>query len=66
MTTGQGAVGLLEAAIDYAVDVAGIEALKPIQREAIRMFGLGRDVVVYLPTGFGKSVTLFFRSCSTV
>ena len=38
MTTGQGAVGSLEAAIDYAIDVVGIEALKPLQREAIRTF----------------------------
>ena len=39
-----------------AIDVVGIEALKPLQREAIRTFALGRDVFVCLPTGFGKSL----------
>ena len=33
MTTGQGAVGSLKAAIDYAVVVVGIEALKLLQRD---------------------------------
>ena len=36
--------------------VVGIEALKPLQREAIWTFALGRDVFVCLPTGFGKSL----------
>ena len=45
----------IDAAIDSAVHVFGLESLKPQQREAIREFVRGRDVFVALPTGFGKS-----------
>ena len=45
-----------EAAIDYAVGLIGVVALKPLQREAIRAFVRGKDVFVSLPTGFGKSL----------
>ena len=46
----------IEAAIDHATKVVGIAALKPLQREAIRAFVLGKDVFVSLPTGYGKSL----------
>ena len=46
----------IEVAIDYAVVVVGIDALKSLQREAIRAFAQGRDVFVSLRTGFGKSL----------
>ena len=42
-------------AIDSAVEAVGLEALKPLQREAIRLFTRGHDVFVSLPTGYGKS-----------
>ena len=45
----------LEVAIDSAVEAVGLEALKPLQREAIRLFTRGHDVFVSLPTGYGKS-----------
>ena len=67
MSADQGEASSIEAAIDYAVGLVGIEALKPLQREAIRAFVQGRDVFVSLPTGFGNLfVMLFSRSCSTV
>lgn len=56
MSADQGEASSIEAAIDYAVGLVGIEALKPLQREAIRAFVQGRDVFVSLPTGFGKSL----------
>ena len=55
-----GAVEAVEAAIDYAVGLVGIKALKPFQRDAIRTFVGGRDVFVSLPTGFGKSLCYAF------
>ena len=45
----------MEVAIDSAVEAVGLEALKPLQREAIRLFTRGHDVFVSLPTGYGKS-----------
>ena len=45
----------IDAAIDAAMEVFGLESLKHQQREAIREFASGRDVFVALPTGFGKS-----------
>ena len=54
------AVEAVEAAIDYAVGLVGIKALKPLQRDAIRTFVGGRDVFVSLPTGFGKSLCYAF------
>ena len=49
----------LEAAIDSAIEVVGLTALKPLQREAVRSFCSGHDVFVSLPTGYGKSYCLF-------
>ena len=45
----------VEAAIDSAARSVGLQALKPTQREAIRMFASGRDVFVALHTGHAKS-----------
>ena len=45
----------LEAAIDSAIEVVGLTALKPLQCEAVRSFCTGYDVFVSLPTGYGKS-----------
>ena len=45
----------LEAAIDSAIEVVGLTALKPLQREAVRSLCTGHDVFVSLPTGYGKS-----------
>ena len=45
----------IEAAIDHATEAVGVARLKPLQREAIRTFALGKDVFVSLPTGYGKS-----------
>ncbi|MEQ1567932.1 MAG: RecQ family ATP-dependent DNA helicase [Myxococcota bacterium] len=39
-----------------ARDLFGIDGLRPQQLDAIRAFLADRDVVVLLPTGFGKSV----------
>ena len=46
----------IEAAIDYGADSVGVTAIKPLRREAIRTFVLGKDVFVSLPTGYGKSL----------
>ena len=43
-------------AVDRAVESLGIKELKAEQRKVIDAFIWGRDVFVYLPTGFGKSV----------
>ena len=46
----------VEMAIDYAVSLVGVKALKPLQWEAIQEFVRGSDVFVSLPTRFGKSM----------
>ena len=56
MSFSPSSVGAVEAAIDYAVGLVGIKALKPLQRDAIQTFVGGRDVFVSLPIGFGKSL----------
>ena len=43
-------------AIDAAAMKLGFRSLKPEQRVAIRNFMDGKDVMVVLPTGFGKSL----------
>ena len=66
----------VEAAIDSAARSVGLQALKPTQQEAIRMFASGRDVFVALHTDHAKSFCLvplplvfdriLGRSCSIV
>ena len=43
-------------AINPAAMKLGFKSLKPEQREAIRNFMDGKDVMVVLPTGFGNSL----------
>ena len=43
-------------AIDAAAMKLGFRSLKPEQREAIRNFMDGKDVMVVLPTGFGMAL----------
>ena len=43
-------------AIQFAMTRLGFEMLKDKQREAVCAFVGGRDTVVILPTGYGKSV----------
>lgn len=45
-----------DAAIEEAVRDLGLEILKPKQREAIESFLSGKDTMVVLPTGYGKSI----------
>jgi len=45
-----------DAAIEEAVRDLGVEILKPKQREAIESFLSGKDTMVVLPTGYGKSI----------
>ena len=45
-----------EQALDEATRELGLQCLKPKQREAIELFVSGKDVMVILPTGYGKSV----------
>lgn len=42
--------------LDEAAKEIGIEHLKIKQREAIETFVAGRDLIVTLPTGYGKSI----------
>ena len=44
------------AALDEVVQEAGLTALKPKQREAIKGIVSGKDVFVAVPTGYGKSI----------
>ena len=46
----------LEAALQQAAARLGIEELRPSQTRAIDASLGGRDVLMVLPTGFGKSV----------
>ena len=43
-------------AIKLATASLGFKDLKPLQEEAIRAYVNGRNVLVVLPTGFGKSI----------
>ena len=45
-----------DAAVEETVGDLGLETLKPKQREAILSFLSGRDTMVVLPTGYGKSI----------
>ena len=51
-------------AIDTAAMRLGFRSLKPEQRKAIRNFMDGKDVMVVLPTGFGKSLCYVLLSMS--
>lgn len=42
--------------LDEVAKEIGIECLKPKQREAIETLVAGRDLIVTLPTGYGKSI----------
>ena len=46
---------IIEEAIAYAANRAGICSLKSEQAEVLRRFAIGQDVFVSLPTGYGKS-----------
>ncbi len=48
----------MEPSLSYALDKVGRPniALKPEQRECIEHIYVGKDVFVWLPTGFGKSL----------
>ena len=43
-------------AVDRTVESLGIKELKAEQRKVIDAFMCGRDLLVCLPTGYGKSV----------
>jgi len=45
-----------DAAIEEAVCDLGLEILKPKQQETIESFLSGKDTMVVLPTGYGKSI----------
>ena len=53
MHAGMAAIGL---ALEFAKIKLGLEELKKHQTTAIRNFVEGHDLLVHLPTGFGKSV----------
>ena len=42
--------------LDKVAKEIGIENLNPKQREAIKTFIAGRNLIVTLPTGYGKSI----------
>jgi len=46
----------VEAAIESSCAMMGIQKLKEKQKDAITLFVDGNDVLVILPTGFGKSL----------
>ena len=46
----------VEEAINFAARKLGIEKLKCHQVAALRQFAQGNDLLINLPTGFGKSV----------
>ena len=48
----------LDSALSYALQQLGCEAmmLKPQQQESMKSVYEGKDVFLWLPTGFGKSL----------
>lgn len=48
----------LDSALSYALQRLGYQAmmLKPQQRESVKCMYEGKDVFLWLPTGFGKSI----------
>ena len=67
MSCSQSSVGAVEAAIDYAVGLVGIKALKPLQRDAIRTFVGGEMCLCLFPQGSASLYAMLFcRLCSTV
>jgi len=45
-----------EQALDQTIKELGFQSLKPKQREAVEAFIARKDVMVVLPTGYGKSI----------
>ena len=64
----------LDVALQSSCRALGVESLKEHQREAIEYFVKGDDVLVCLPTGYGKSLCFaivppllsFFLTCCVV
>lgn len=48
----------VEAAIASSWAIMGVEELKEKQKDAIQLFAEGNDVLVILPTGYGKSLCI--------
>ena len=46
---------VIDTTIEYAVARVGLKELKPEQREVVHSFASGKDVVVALPSGYGRS-----------
>ena len=46
----------VEQAVEEAALELGVQAMKPKQREAIFTYISGKDTLVVLPTGYGKSL----------
>ena len=46
----------IDEALSSVARQFGLERLKPKQQEVISTFVQGRDVLVSLPTGYGKSI----------
>ncbi len=54
-------IGEFEVAVAYALE--NVDQLKPEQKASIKAVFDGRDVFIWLPTGFGKSICYtYYRS----